>query len=268
MSRELSYPKTPINKVNRYNQRASYDASTIHRIVNTTSVLHVSFVVPSDPKDPSSAPLPMILPMIGQMGSFDYPSSDETDALDCYLHGYVSSRIINLARGVEGIPLCVAATKIDGFVLSLTPNSHSYNYRSAILHGTATLVIDPAEKLYAMELITNSVIPDRWNHTRIPPDEAEMSSTSVLKLKISSASAKVRTGPPLDEKKDNERPGLREKVWTGVVPVFEALGVPIPGPDNAVDEVPEYVGVYVEKRNKAEKMHADLVGSTMGKKGS
>lgn len=254
----MSYPKTPINKVNRYNHRASYDASTIHRIINSTSVLHVSFVMPSDPKDPSSTPLPMILPMIGQMGSFDYPSSDESDPLDCYLHGYVSSRIINLARGAEGFPLCVAATKLDGLVLSLTPNTHSCNYRSAILHGTATLVIDPAEKLYAMELITNSVVPNRWDHTRVPPDEAEMSSTSILKMKISSASAKIRTGPPSDDKKDIERPELRDRVWTGVIPVFETMGVPVPTPDNAVNELPEYVGVYVEKQNRAEKMHAEL----------
>lgn len=174
-----------------------------------------------------------------------------------YLHGYISSRIMNLARGSDGIPLCVAATKVDGLVLSLTPNSHSYNYRSATLHGTATLVVDPAEKLYAMELVTNSVVPARWENTRIPPNEAEMSSTSILRMKISSASAKIRTGPPNDDRKDNERPGLREKVWTGVVPVFEILGVPIPSSDNEVKEVPEHVGGFIEKRNTAEKAYAE-----------
>lgn len=165
---------------------------------------------------------------------------------------------MNLARGGSiGIPLCVAATKVDGLVLSLTPYSHSYNYRSATLHGNATLVDDPAEKLYAMELITNSVVPGRWEHTRIPPDEAEMSSTSILRMKITSASAKIRTGPPSDSKKDSERPGLREKVWTGVVPVFETLGTPVPSPDNLVAEVPEHVGGFVEKRNLITRMYAE-----------
>lgn len=164
---------------------------------------------------------------------------------------------MNLTRsGTNGVPLCVAATKVDGLVLTLTPNSHSYNYRSATLHGNAVLVDDPEEKLYAMELITNSVVPGRWDHTRIPPDEAEMSSTSILRMKIASASAKIRIGAPSDDKKDNERPGLREKVWTGVVPVFETLGTPIPGPYNLVAEVPEHISSYVEKNNLATKAHA------------
>lgn len=165
---------------------------------------------------------------------------------------------MNLARsGSAGIPLCVAATKVDGLVLSLTPNSHSYNYRSATLHGTATMVEDPAEKLYAMELITNSVVPGRWEHTRIPPDEAEMNSTSILKMKVTSASAKVRTGPPSDDRKDNERPGLRDKVWTGVVPVFETLGTAVPSLDNSVVEVPKHVSDFIGKRNSAERTYAE-----------
>ena len=107
----------------------------IHSIVNSTQVLHVSFN--PGPEDP----FPAIIPMIGQMGSFDYPSADINEPLDCYLHGYVSSRIMNLARESQrGLPICVAASKVDGLILSLTPNSHSYNYRSAILHGYASVV--------------------------------------------------------------------------------------------------------------------------------
>lgn len=165
---------------------------------------------------------------------------------------------MNLTRGgSNGIPLCVAATKVDGLVLSLTPYSHSFNYRSVTLHGNATLVDDPAEKLYAMELLTNSVVPERWVNTRIPPDESDMSSTSILRMKVTSASAKIRTGPPSDAKKDIERPGLRERVWTGVVPVFETLGTPVPGPDNLVAEVPEHIGGFVEKMNLSTRMHAE-----------
>ena len=114
-------------------------------------MLHVSFVTPD-------SPFPTILPMIGQMGSFARPSADTRDVLDLYLHGYVSSRVANLARkggpereqgGGGGLPLTVAATHLDGLVLSLTPNSHSYNYRSAIVFGHAALVTDAKEKLWA-----------------------------------------------------------------------------------------------------------------------
>lgn len=114
------------------------------------------------------------------MGSFTRPSASLGDPLDCYLHGYVSSRIMNLSRasGGKGLPICIAASKVDGLgdlfitpcsdccrwhliVLTLTPNSHNYNYRSAVLFGYATLVEDVEEKIWAMELITNSVVPDR-----------------------------------------------------------------------------------------------------------
>ena len=74
--------------------------------------------------------------------------------------------------GQNGLPVSIAATKVDGIVLSLTPNSHSYNYRSAILFGYATLVTNKEKKLWAMKLITNSILPGRWENTRVPPDGA------------------------------------------------------------------------------------------------
>jgi len=179
----LEYSKEEHNTVNRYKHQgmpsnckyspkadialAVYSLETIHTIVNTTPVLHVSFT-PS-PNDT----FPVILPLIGQMGSFTHPSNTLSDPLDLYLHGYVSSRIMNLSRSSpKGLPLCVCASKVDGLVLSLTPNSHNYNYRSAVLFGHATLVENTEEKLWAMELITNSVVPDRWRHTRVPPVSA------------------------------------------------------------------------------------------------
>ncbi|KAG7149151.1 hypothetical protein HYQ46_001951 [Verticillium longisporum] len=128
------------------------------------------------------------------------------------------------------MPVTVAATHVDGLVLALTPNSHSYNYRSAVLFGHATLVETDDEKLYAMELITDSVVAGRWQNSRIPPNKAEMSSTSVLKVRIATGSAKIRSGPPGDEKHDMENPAVVSTVWTGVVPVHMSLGAPIAGP--------------------------------------
>ncbi|KAF2020183.1 hypothetical protein BU24DRAFT_489995 [Aaosphaeria arxii CBS 175.79] len=239
-----TYPLKGFNNVNRYKHQATYDVDTVHTIVNSTPVLHVSFV-----PDPSTL-APVVLPMIGQLGLYPGDESNGETEYSCYLHGYVSSRVMNLASsGGEGLPLCVAATKVDGFVLTLTPNSHNYNYRSAVLHGFGTIVDDVDEKLWAMRLITDSVVPDRYDNTRVPPDGAEMQSTRILKMKVTGASAKVREGVPQDERKDMKREDILDSVWTGVVPVYERLGEPVPGPYNRLKEVPEHVKRFVKEEN-------------------
>ncbi|KAL4885677.1 hypothetical protein BJY04DRAFT_180227 [Aspergillus karnatakaensis] len=262
MGKTLVYPKRDSNTVNRYKHRATYDLGPIHSIINSSQVLHVSFNPgPSDP-------FPAILPMIGQMGSFDYPSSSIDEPLDCYLHGYVSSRIMNLARASEGdgLPICVAASRVDGLILSLTPNSHSYNYRSAVLHGYAKLVTDEAEKLWAMELITNSVLSQRWKNSRVPPDKPEMSSTVILKVKVVDGSGKIRDGGVSDERKDTENAEVTDRVWTGVVPVWETFGEPVPSPQNKVKEVPEHITEYVRSMNEQNRAYAEsAVGVTLPK---
>jgi nitroimidazol reductase NimA-like FMN-containing flavoprotein (pyridoxamine 5'-phosphate oxidase superfamily) len=186
------------------------------------------------------------------MASFDHPSNSLSDPLDLYLHGYVSSRIMNLARAStesKGMPVCIAASKVDGLVLSLTPNSHNYNYRSAVLFGHATLVTELDEKLWAMELITNSVVPDRWKHTRVPPNKGEMASTQILKVVIESGSAKVREGVPSDEASDINDTEVNGKVWTGVLPLYEQYGEPVPGPYNVIGTIPEHVRTYRKEFN-------------------
>jgi len=240
MVQNLEYPKKKQNTLNRYNSRGTYDLGAIHSVINTTSVLHVSFA-----PDPDQ-PFPAILPMIGVMGSFEYPSASVEEPLDCYLHGYVSSRIMRLARdSPTGLPVCIAATKVEGLVLSLTPNSHSYNYRSAVLQGFATPVETEEEKLYAMRLITDKVVAGRWDHTRVPPDNVEVTSTTILRVKVETGSGKIRQGGPHDEPKDEDRDEITDKVWTGVVPVYETLDRPIPSATNRVKELPAYLGSYV-----------------------
>ncbi|KAI1190846.1 hypothetical protein F5B17DRAFT_385300 [Nemania serpens] len=254
-SEELQYPTRPYSKVNRYDVRATYALEKIHEIINTCPVLQVSFTVPD-------SPFPMMLPMIGQMGSFSRPSSDTGDVLELYLHGYVSSRLINLSRkssssgesgnGTEpsGLPVTVGASHLDGLVLALTPNSHSYNYRSAVLFGHAELVTDAEEKLWAMELITNGVVRDRYRHTRVPPNKAEIQSTSVLRVTVAAGSAKMRSGMPSDDKADREDAALLDRVWTGVVPVHYTLGEPVPGPYNRLEAPPAYLDEFVRESNR------------------
>jgi hypothetical protein len=215
--------------------------------------------------DPSS-PFPQTIPMIGQMGSFARPSADVGDVLELYLHGYISSRLLNLSRNggsepaaggdekeEQGLPVTVSATHVDGLVLALTPNNHSYNYRSAVLFGRAELVSDPEEKLYAMELVTNGVVADRWRNSRVPPTKGEMASTGLLRVRIVAGSAKVRSGMPGDDKFDTENDEVTGRVWTGIVPVYSVMGDVLPSPSNKVAALPGYLADYVKDGNEVAK---------------
>ena len=232
---------------------ATYDLGAIHSIINESQVLHVSF----NPGEED--PFPTIIPMIGQMGSFEYPSASIDEPLECYLHGYVSARVMNLARNSEGrgLPICIASSKVDGLVLSLTPYSHNYNYRSAVLHGYANLVTDEEEKVWAMKLITNSVLDERYENSRTPPDRAELSSTNILKVTVVDGSGKIRDGGISDDRKDKENDAVTSQVWTGVIPVYEQFGQPIASADNRVSNVPDYIQSCVDGKNLANREHAE-----------
>jgi len=253
---EPGYPKLARNTVVRRKPRGKYDYQTIHSIVNACPVLHVSFPTP-DPEEP----FPAVLPMLGIMASYATRNAAPSEPLDLYIHGYISSRLMRLGGSPdsyeEGLPLTVAATHLDGFVLALTPNNHSYNYRSAILHGFATPVTDMAEKLWAMEHITNSVVTERWQNTRIPPTKTELTSTQVLKVKIVDASAKIRSGWPSDDRADMKDEDLRAKTWVGVVPSWTSFGEPMPSPENRVGGVPEYLRDFLKEENKTGKKNAE-----------
>jgi nitroimidazol reductase NimA-like FMN-containing flavoprotein (pyridoxamine 5'-phosphate oxidase superfamily) len=287
--RTLEYPRTPVNRVNRYNARETYDLEQIHGIVNEASVLNVSFNTP----DPSN-PFVVTLPMVGVAASYEHPSAGPGEPLDVYLHGYVSARMMNLARppkptstttetqnerseapkeeetsGSEapptpkGLAVTISATKVDGLVLSLTPYTHDINYRSATLYGYANIVTDEEEKLWAMEQVTNSVVADRWRFTRVPPVPAEMQSTSILRVSVVSGSGKVRVGGPRDEPKDFTQQQLRDTVWTGVVPVYECYGEPVPSKTNLIEKVPDHVAEYArEMTSKNERYAADAIADT------
>jgi hypothetical protein len=232
---------------------AHYALKTIHGLINSSQFINVSF-------NPPNSPFPVIIPMIGQMGSFDRPSADLGDPLDLYVHGYVSSRVMNVSRNnsdekTPGLPVCISVSHVDGLILALSAFNHDYNYRSAVLFGHASLVEDKDEKLYAMEIITNSVVPDRWRHARLPINNAELQSTSLLKIKIASGSAKIRVGQAKEQKIDLDDPELVARTWTGVLPVHTVIGEPIPGPNNTA-EVPDYIKQYVQDFNSENKEYS------------
>ena len=243
----MAYPKDAHTNANRYRSRVSYEYSAVHSIVNSASILHVSFV-----PEASEEKFPATLPMIGHMGSFSDPAADPaSEPLDLYIHGHVSSRLMRLPDGSEslGLPLCVSATILDGVVLALTPFNHSCNYRSAIVYGYATFVSDEAEKLFAMKLITDGLVPNRWEHSRIPPTKTELQSTQILKITVKSASAKIRTGGPSSDRKDLQNDELTMRVWTGVVPVWENLGIPLESETNKAGKVPQYIEDWRAEKN-------------------
>lgn len=225
-----------------------YDFETIHTIVNSVPVLHVSFPTPDE-----SDPFPAVIPMLGFMGSFENQGASSSEPLDLYLHGYISSRLMRLGgtspTREEGLPVTVAATHLDGVVLALSANHHSCNYRSAILHGYATVVTDIDEKVWAMEGVTDNVLTDRWQHTRLPPTKTEMTSTQLLKVSIVDASAKIRSGGVSDDRADVKNDELTAKTWVGVIPTWTTYGTPIPSADNKVSKVGSYSSSRWEPTN-------------------
>jgi nitroimidazol reductase NimA-like FMN-containing flavoprotein (pyridoxamine 5'-phosphate oxidase superfamily) len=194
---------TARSTVKRHPERAAYDAEAVHAVLDAAPLGHLGFVVDGQP---------FVIPMLyGRVG----------EAL--YLHGSVASRLLRTTAG--GIDVCLTVTVVDGLVLARSAFHHSMNYRSAVVFGRATRV-DGDEAVTGLKAISDQLRPGRWDEVRAPSDR-ELRQTSVLRLDVEEASAKVRSGGPVDEPED-----LDLSVWAGVIPCELAWGTPIP------DEVP------------------------------
>ncbi len=183
-------------------ERARYDRATIHAILDEGLTCHVGFAVDGQP--------------------YTIPTTYGRSGDDLYLHGSAASRMLRTLAG--GIPVCVTVTLVDGVVLARAARRHSMNYRSVVVLGKATPVTDPGEQRAALETIVEHVIPGRWRDVR-PPTDRELRETAVLRVPLDEASAKIRTGPPLDEGDD-----LTRACWAGVVPLRLASDPPLPEP--------------------------------------
>ncbi|CAK1365327.1 hypothetical protein CB0940_08914 [Cercospora beticola] len=250
-----SYAPDERSKAGRLPKRMQYDAELVHSILNETPILHVSFNAP--PKD--GPQFPTILPMLGAVATYE---SDEEPSI--YLHGSSVARLFRMTNGSE-IPLCVCGSILDGYVLALSPFHNSCNYRAAVAYGYGAMVEDAAEIDFALRLITNNSIPERWENSRQPPTKAELQSTGVLKVRIETASAKVRAGGPSDDKADLENSEVTEKTWIGVVPTYLTLGAPIAGEFNRVQRFPEHLDDWVQDVNSLNEQRAiDAVDESGG----
>ena len=168
---------------------------------------------------------------------------------------------------MDGLVLALAPFRTSPLPISthpLTPPDNSCNYRSALAHGTAHPVTSPAETLHAMTLITNNMLPTRWERSRNPATPAELKSTSVLRITIETASAKIRTGGPADDRKDLKDEELRGRVWTGVVPCWTEWGAPVEGEMNGAGEVEGYIE---EWRGEVNGRNREGAYGAVGKKG-
>ena len=186
-------------KVKRVPKRGYYDRETIYAILDRNYYCHVGFM---------HEDYPVVIPTA-------YGRVDDV----IYLHGSAASRMMkDLSTGID---VCVTVSKMTGFVLAKSLFHHSMNYESVVIFGKAQLVVDNETKLAALKAFTDHVLPGRWEEAR-KPNEKEMKGTSVLKLNISEASAKIRNEGASDDKSDEEL-----DIWTGVIPIIEEFGNPV-----------------------------------------
>jgi uncharacterized protein len=208
---------TTRTRVVREADRAVYDRETVYRILDEGFLCHVGFVVDTQ--------------------SFVIPTSYGRKDANLYIHGSAASRMLRQMK--DGVPVCVTVTLLDGLVLARSVFNHSMNYRSVVILGQATLVDEPEEKLTALRALSEHIVPGRWNDAR-QPNERELKQTSALRVPIEEFSAKVRTGPPIDDTEDYLFP-----TWAGVIPLEMKAGAPIDDPRlNPPREVPAYLKGY------------------------
>jgi nitroimidazol reductase NimA-like FMN-containing flavoprotein (pyridoxamine 5'-phosphate oxidase superfamily) len=205
-------------RLRRKRERGSYDRATIDAILDEALIAHVGIA------DEHGQP-------------FVIPTLHARSGDVVYCHGSTASRTLRMLAA--GAPACLTVTLIDGLVLARAAMHHSANYRSAVLIGRATLVEDLDEKLAALRAVVEHIVPGRWDDIRAP-NENELKATSVLAIPIDEASAKVRSGDPLDDEED-----YALSAWAGVIPLVSQARPPEPdGRLRAGIDPPGYVTDY------------------------
>jgi nitroimidazol reductase NimA-like FMN-containing flavoprotein (pyridoxamine 5'-phosphate oxidase superfamily) len=215
------FPSTGPTRIRRLPERGRYDRQTIYQILDEALICHVGFIEDG---------LPYVIPInFARVGD------------SIFLHGSKASRLLNHVKA--GHPVCVEVTLVDGLVLARSVFHHSVNYRSVVLFGAGQVVDGDAEKLAALEAITEHLLPGRWQDARLP-NRKELNATQVVSIHINQASAKLRSGPPKDDEEDYALP-----VWAGLLPLQQLPLEPVPDermPEGA--SVPEYLEKYSRKR--------------------
>jgi hypothetical protein len=195
-------PTKADTRLRRLPDRGSKDFALACAIIDDARIGHVGFALDGQP--------------------YVVPMAVARDGRNLLLHGSVASRLIKNLAG--GLPCCVTVTHLDGLVLARSAFNSSMNYRSVMVFGTAKLLETREAKLKALEHLINRLYPGRWAALRAP-HEKEIKATSVIAMPIAEASAKIRSGPPLDYDAD-----MGEPVWAGVIPLALTPGAPMADP--------------------------------------
>jgi nitroimidazol reductase NimA-like FMN-containing flavoprotein (pyridoxamine 5'-phosphate oxidase superfamily) len=218
----MDFPQTERTTLKRLPKRGAYDRRLVYGILDEGFICHVGFTVEGQT---------FVIPT-------GYARVDE----QLFIHGSQVSRMLRTLS--SGIDVCVAVTLVDGLVLARSAFHHSINYRSVVMFGRARIVDDREAKLAALFAFSEQVIPGRWNDVR-EPTETELKATTVLALPLVEVSAKVRTGPPIDDEED-----YALNVWAGVLPLRIAAGAPLSDPRlPETIEPPSYTLKYSREKN-------------------
>ncbi len=194
-----SFEITARNRIIRHPERGVYDKAEIYPIIDEALFCHVGFSIDQQ--------------------VYIIPTLHTRRGDEILIHGATSSRLMKYAS--KGNPLCIAVTLLDGLVLARSVFSHSANFRSAVIFGRGSEIDDPAEKIEALRVFTEGILPGRWDDARIP-NAKELRATAIVSIPIELASAKLRQGPPNDEPEDYQLP-----VWAGVLPIRQEIGEPV-----------------------------------------
>ena len=186
-------------KVHRLPDRGFYDFETITKILDDTFICHIGFVVENQP--------------------YVIPTCFGRENDEIFFHGAKGSRMLKAIK--NGSDICITVTILDGIVLARSAFHHSVNYRSVVILGKAKEISESSEKEKALQIITEHIMPGRWNDVR-KPNAKELNTTTVLSLNINEASAKIREGAPKDDEEDMDL-----EIWAGVLPLKIAPQEPI-----------------------------------------
>ena len=209
------YNKTERVTVERHAERGEYDREAIDAILDEGLIGHLGIVGDGQP---------FVLPVL-------YARDGER----IYVHGSPLSRLLRTVA--DSLPVCLTVTLVDGLVLARSAFKHSLNYRSVVVLGEGREITDRERKLHALRMIVDHVARGRSDDVR-GPSAGELKATEVVEIAIREASAKVRTGPPLDSARDRSIPA-----WAGEVPLRLVSGEPI-ADDGCSTAIPEYVRSY------------------------
>ena len=208
--------------VRRHPERSRYDRDTIEAILDEGLICHLGVSV-----DGEAHVIPTMYARLGDV---------------VYVHGAMANQVLGALR--SGATASLVVTHLDGLVMARSAFHHSMNYRSVVVVGVAVEVTDHEEKVRAMQALLDQVAPGRWDSSR-QPNAVEIGTTVILALGLNEASAKVRTGPPLDDPDDLSLP-----YWAGVIPLSTVAGEPVDDPLLASGiPVPAYARGY--RRPKA-----------------